>query len=641
MNPPFIKTVCPRDCYDTCFLTVSTKEGNLIRTIGDDTGITQGFLCPRGYKDIERMYSDKRVLYPYYRNNGFERVSWNTALTLLIDKLQDTLNTSGPQSCLHVVCLGNQGLFSSYLPQRLFYNLGFTQTDESICSKSGHDALSLHYGLSYGCTPDELLNMELTVYWGFNAAVSAPHLHRLSIKTQKKGGFIVVIDPRKNETAESSDMWVQVKPGSDVALVYGILKYLIEDDLIDSNFIRKYTQGFDALKDEVLSWDPQMITKYTGVKSNTIAELAELYHDHKNHMTLIGIGMQKSLHGAEAVRAISFIPAVLGVHRGFYYSNRQAFYVDIPYITGKKLTDKKITIISQIQLGNYLEKGEFTFVYIHNMNPAVTVPNCKAVQKGLARKDVFVVVHDTHWTETAHLADLVLPAPTYLEKEDVIMPYSHNYVRKCVKVADCRGESRSELQVVRHIAERLQLQEDWLYEDPWKVIEKAFHNACEEEDLPDLRKGKMITLKVRPKNEYQTPSGKIEFHPTENSIPLPKQYLLPENGFILLNSAVKKFTHTQFQDVHGLIPPLVFINFKDALHSTINDMDIVELYNELGSIKLKAVISGSVPPGVLWAPRQGNDIEGIPQNSIAPDTTQEIGGGPVFNTTLVRIRKVQ
>jgi anaerobic selenocysteine-containing dehydrogenase len=608
--------------------------------MGDDTGVTQGFLCPRGYKDIERMYSDERVLYPYYRRNDFERVSWDTALTLLVEKLQDTLHTSGPQSCLHVVCLGNQGLFSSYLPQRLFYALGFTQTDGSICSKSGHDALSLHYGLSYGCTPDELLNMELTVYWGFNAAVSAPHVHRLSAKTRKKGGFIVVVDPRKNETAESSDMWVQVNPGSDVTLVYGILKYLIENELIDSDFIHRYTQGFDALKDEVSSWNTQVITEYTGVKWNTITELAELYHDHKKNVTLIGIGMQKSLNGAEAVRAVSFIPAVLGIHRGFYYSNCQGFYVDLPYITGKKLTDKKINIISQIQLGDYLEKGEFTFVYIYNMNPAVTVPNCRAVQKGLTRTDVFVVVHDTHWTETANHADLVLPAPTYLEKEDVVVSYSHKYVRKCVKVAECRGESRSELQVVRHISERLQLQEAWLYEKKWDAIEKAFQHACEKGDIQDLRKGKMITLKMRPKNEYQTPSGKIEFY-TEGGTPLPRQYLLPGNGFILLTSAVKKFTHTQFQDVYGLIPSLVFINFKDAAHSTINDMDIVELYNELGSIKLKAVISGSVPPGVLWAPRQGNDIEGIPQNSIVPDTTQEIGGGPIFNTTVVNIRKVQ
>ncbi len=190
----FIETVCPRDCYDTCFVKVSVRDGELIRTMGDKSNtITQGVLCPRGYKDIKRVYSDERVLYPYKQvNNEFKRISWDDALSLLVEKLQAVLDDSGPHSCLHLSCLGNQGLFSAYLPQRLFYALGFTQTDGSICSKSGHDALSLHYGLTYGIDPEELPFMGLTVYWGFNAAVSAFHLHRLSLQSQKKGGSLLL-----------------------------------------------------------------------------------------------------------------------------------------------------------------------------------------------------------------------------------------------------------------------------------------------------------------------------------------------------------------------------------------------------------------------------------------------------------------
>lgn len=640
-----IETVCPRDCYDTCFMRVSIRDNELIRTMGDKTNpVTQGFLCQRGYRDIERMQSPERILYPHTADSGsFERLSWDDALSLLTEKLNSTLEKYGPRSCLQIVCAGNQGLFTSYLPQRLYYALGFTQTDESICSKSGHDALSLHYGLTYGADPDELSDKELTVYWGFNAAVSAPHLYALSVKARKKGGVVIAVDPRKSETAGAADVWVQVNPGSDVALAYGILKYLIENGLTDSRFINTYTHGFDKLEEEVSQWSVDAIEKYTGTTWDTITELAELYSSHRKNVTMMGIGMQKSLHGAESVRAISFIPAVLGLHRGFYFSNCQRFYVDIPYVTGESLTDKKIRIVSQVALGKLLEKGEFTFVYIHNMNPAATLPNQKAVEKGLLRNDVFVVVHDTHWTETARHADLVLPAPTFLEKEDVVVSYSHKYVRKSNRVSEPLGESRSELWVTAQIADRLQVKEEWLQEDPWEVVGKAFRNALEEGDVHDLKKGVTITLKMKPKNEYQTLSGRIEFHPevTEPGItPLPKQYLLPENGFVLLNSAAKNYTHTQFQDIHGAIPPIVFINLEDAREYNIHDTDIVELYNELGSIKLKAVISVAVPAGVLWAPRQGKDVEGSPQNSIMPDTTQEIGGGPVFNSTLVSIRKV-
>ena len=633
----FIETVCPRDCYDTCFVNVSVRDGELIRTMGDKPNvITQGVLCPRGYKDIKRLYSNERVLYPHSRvRNKYGLISWDDALSLLVKKLKKVLDRSGPHSCLHLSNLGSQGLFSAYLPQRLFYALGFTQTDGSICSKSGHDALSLHYGLSYGIDPEELPSMGLTVYWGFNAAVSAFHLHRLSLKSQKKEGTIVAIDPRKSETAESADIWIQIKPGSDTTLAYGVLKYVIENDLVDHDFIEKYTHGFDLLKAETAKWDTTTIEEYTGVPWETVVDLAELYTS-RTHATMIGIGMQKSLYGAEAVRAISLIPAVLGVHRGFFYSNNQKWYVDMPFITGKALTDKDIRTVSQVAAGALLEKGAFKFVYIHNINPVVTLPNCTAVKKGLQRKDTFVVVHDTHWSETAKAADLVLPAPTYFEKEDIVIPYSHKYIKKSNKVVDPLGESKSEVWVTQQIGTLLSC-EQWVLEPCWEVLSKGLHNACEA-DSEDIQKGTVKTLKMRPKSAYQTPTKKIELYATKGDSPLPVQYPLPENGFILLNSAVKNYTHTQFQDIYGAIPSLVFMNKEDAHSLNIKDTDTVELYNELGSIKLKAVISVSVPPGILWTPRQGKDIEGTFQNSIMPDTTQKIGGGPIFNSTRVKIR---
>ena len=314
------------------------------------------------------------------------------------------------------------------------------------------------------------------------------------------------------------------------------------------------------------------------------------------------------------------------------------------YVTGESITDNPITVVSQVSLGDYLRTGVCKFVYIHNTNPAATLPNQKAVAKGLQHKDTFVVVHDTHWTETAKAADLVLPAPTFLEKEDVVISYSHKYVRKSKKVIEPLGESKSELWVITQLAQQMQCNE-WAAEDAWDIIETAFQGACDTGSVQDLKKGGMITLKMRPKNEYQTPTKKIELYATKAESlgvsPLPKQYVLPENGFIFLNSATKKYTHTQFQDVYGLIPPIVFINIRDAVIHNIQDTDIVELYNELGSIKLKAVLSVSVPQNVLWAPRQGKDIEGTPQNVIIPDTTQKIGGGPVCNSTVVKIRKLR
>jgi anaerobic selenocysteine-containing dehydrogenase len=644
-----IETVCPRDCYDSCFLKVLLDGDKPVKVIGDkDNPVTQGFLCPRGVMDIKRTFSQERMLYPYKRvgdkpHGGFERISWDDALNILAQKIDYVLNHFGADAVLHLDYLGNMGVFTLHFPQRLFYALGFSQTDLSICSKSGHEALSLHYGLSYGVDPDELPNMKLTVYWGFNAAVTAPHLFALSLKSRKNGGVTIAVDPRRSETAKLADFWIQPKPGSDVALAYGVMKHLISSNLVDMNFVRESTYGFDRLKEEISKWNVSLIEEYTGLKWAVIAKLAELYSGLKPNVTMIGLGTQHSLYGAESVRAISFIPALIGLHRGFYYPNSKGWNIDLPYLNGQRLTNKKIKVVSQVSLGRRLEKGEFKLVYVYNMNPAETLPNQRAVRKGLTRKDVFVVVHDTHWTETAKLADLVLPAPTFLEKEDVLISYSHRYIRKSKKVIEPLGESKSELWIVSQLAELLNLKEKWLYEDCWEAAEKAFENAFEDGTFTDLKTGKVLKLKMKPKNQYQTSTGKIEFYSSKAEslglTPLPKQYPIPKKeAFILLNNAIAKYTHTQFQDVYGPFPPLVFINPEDAEVQAVHDGDVVKLCNRFGNIKLKAIISSSVPKGVLWTPRECRDINGKPLNTITPDTTQKLGRGPIFNTTRVVIK---
>lgn len=640
-----IETVCPRDCYDRCFMSVSMKEGKPVRVFGDKQNpVTQGFLCRRGYADIERTFSEDRILYPHIlsENGSLARTTWDDALCIITHRIQKTLELYGPESLLYVQCSGNEGVLTEYFPQRLFYALGCTHTDESICSRSGHDALSLHYGLTYGCDPDLLPTMETTLYWGFNAAVSSPHLFRLSLASQKRGGTVVAIDPRWSRTARASDTWIQVRPGGDVALAYGIMKYIIEENLTDHTFIREFTHGFDYLEKEVSQWSISNIEEYSGVSWETIQELTRLYTHSSPSVILIGIGMQKNLHGAEAVRAISLIPPLLGIHRGFYYTNYQGWKIDFPYLTGQNLTESTPNMISQVALGSHLESGNFKVVYIQNMNPAETLPDSARVKKGLRK--AFVVIHDTHWTGTARLADVVLPAPTYYEKDDVSISYSHRYVRKANKIIDPLGESRSELWVTSRLSQLLHRKESYLYEDPWKAVEQSFSGALEEGTFSDLLQGSMVKLKMSPRDEYQTPTGKIELYSTiaekRGAHPFPVHPPHRNEGFIFLNSATAHHTHTQFQDVHGKIPPIVYINMEDARKIHLHDSDVVELSNEVGTIKLKAVISSSVPPGVLWSPRQCRDIEGIPQNTLIPSKTQEIGGGPIFNSTQVSIRKL-
>lgn len=645
-----VKVVCPRDCYDTCFLLALVEEERIISIKGSfDNPITQGFICPRGVKDYERVYSKYRILNPHIREGGkpgrsFKETSWKKALDLIANKIREVTRNHGAHSILHLEYNGNSGLLTQGFSQRIWYAIGATRTDYSLCSRSGHEAISLHYGLTYGVQPEELLNMKLIIFWGFNARVSSPHLWALALKARRRKATIAVVDPRESESARDANIWLKPRPGSDVALAYGVARYLIDHGYVDLKFVKKWTYGYNSFKKEVMKWTPGKIEEVTGVRWRSIERLGEAYARNKPSATMIGLGFQKSICGAESVRAVALIPALLGLHRGFYYTNSQGWLVNKPYLTGESLTEKKIRTVSQVALSKLVEEGEFKFIYIYSMNPSATLPHQRAFRRGLMRKDVFVVVHDTHWTETTNYADTVLPAPTYLEKEDIVVSYSHGYVRISRKAIEPLGKSRDEVWVMRELARRLRLKEKWLYENPWKALKKAFRGAFEEGEFKDLITNATLKLKAKPRNKYQTPTGKIELYSKKAENiglnPLPTQIRIDrdEDEFTLLSSSLPYYTHTQFQDVYGPIPRIVWINTQDAEKLGIREGDTIELYNKLGAVEVKATVTDKIPPRVLWSPKLLIGLNRKPLNILTPGTTQKIGGGPIFNSTIVKVR---
>ncbi|MFX1563941.1 MAG: molybdopterin-dependent oxidoreductase, partial [Promethearchaeota archaeon] len=591
------------------------------------------------------------VLHPYIRKDRkprrpFQALNWEDALSIFTEKLQHVLKEHGPESVLHLEYGGNGGLLTWHFPLRFWNAIGATKTDYSICSKSGHEALVLHYGSSSGIQPEKLSEQRLIVYWGFNSAVSSPHMWQLSQKARKRNdATIVVVDPRKSQSANLADIWLAPKPGSDVALTFGLIRFLIENEYVDMDFIKKWTKGYEQLKGEAMRWTPKKVEAATGVEWRLIEQLGEAYGVQKPSATMIGLGIQKNHHGAEAVRAIALLPALVGLHRGFFYSNSKAYKVDLPYLTGEKLTKHKIRTVSQVALGPIIERGDFKFIFIFNMNPVLTLPRQSAFRKGLSRSDVFVVVHETHWTETTEYADLVLPAPTFLEKEDLVIPWGHHYVRLSKKCIEPHGESRDEVWIMQEFAKRMGLEDEWLYEDPWRVVETALENALEDGTFTNLLEGKILKLLSDPIQVYPTPSGKIEiFSSLAKKIrirPIPEHtpLKLKKGDFVLLNSALSKYTHTQFQEVYGPIPAIVQIHPEDAESNDIQEGDVITLLNEQGQVGVKVQISSSVQPGILWSPRQFVGLKGESHNSLTSGQPQIIGKGSVYNSTIVRITK--
>jgi anaerobic selenocysteine-containing dehydrogenase len=356
------------------------------------------------------------------------------------------------------------------------------------------------------------------------------------------------------------------------------------------------------------------------------------------------LGLNKSSLGAESTRAVSLLPVLLGQHRGFHYSDSKGRSVDWKYLNGCKMSSRKSKVVEQVSVGPRLDSGEFKFVFIKGSNPASTLPNQNAVRGGLTREDVFVVVHETHWTETAKLADVVLPASTYLEKSDLNFSDHHLYTRLSAKAIEPLGECKHEIWVMQQLAERLGCTESWVFEDPWQALEKATMEAFENGGFDDLLKGAVLKLRQRPVSEYQTPSRKIELYSSKalemDASPLPVQLPLNENEhwFTLLNSSLPSWTHSQFRDVYGPIPEVVWINPIDAESLGVKNGDHVILSNELGTLVVEAIVTVNVSKGVLWSPRPLSGKNGVPLNSLASSNPQTLGAGARFNSIRVKIK---
>ena len=642
-----VKTVCHRDCPDTCFVDVVVEDGRIISTRGSkENPITQGFLCPRGVGDPRRVYSEERILFPHVKNgNKFRRVTWSEAIELVANRLTSVLENYGNESVLLYDYAGNQGCLSRQYSQRLWRLLGVTFTDGALCSTSGHVGIGLHYGLTYGLGFEEVLKCGTILFWGNNARVSSPHLWALSLRARKeKGTTLVSIDPRKSETSESSDLWVNPRPGSDVALFYGIALYLIEHNKVAGKFIEEWTTGCDKFMEEVKNWTPKRVEKATDLAWKKVEKLCEILVEKPPVGFMIGLGLNKSSYGAEATRAVSLLPALLGQHRGFHYSDSKGRFVDWAYIDGSKMSSKRSKVVEQVSVGSRLNSGEFKFVFIKGSNPALTLPNQNLVRAGLSREDVFVVVHETHWTETAKLADVVLPAATYLEKSDLNLSDHHLYTRLSMKAIEPLEECKDEIWVMQQLAKRIGCGDPWVFEDPWQALEKAMTEAFENGRFDDLLKGEILKLRQRSINEYQTPSGKIELYSSKASeigaSPLPVQLPLDESEgwFTLLNSSLPNWTHSQFRDVYGPIPEVVWINPVDANSRGIKNRDDLTLFNELGTLTVEAIVTEKVSKGVLWSPRPLTGKNGVPLNSLASGNPQTIGAGPRLNSIRVRIK---
>ncbi|WP_338599244.1 molybdopterin-dependent oxidoreductase [Sulfolobus tengchongensis] len=575
---------CTRDCYDTCIFDDNHTPLNIFPI--------NGFTCSRGIADLKRNYMN-RIDTAYIEGKP---VSIEQALDLIANEIRKRRK----EEILHVDYDGNQGLLTWYFPARLWNVMGTASTDYSICSSEGHEAIKLHYGSSVGAFPEDFLKFESFVIWGSESAFSFIHGWNLI-----KDKFKITIDVRLSETAKRSDKRYIVKPGSDAYLAIGIMKKLFEKNWANTSLLDEPTK----LKEYVFSFKDDEIEENTGLSKSQIEELAEIYYE-RRPLTIIGFALGRSLNGGDAISLISLIPALLGMRRGFYYSNSQGLGIDFRYLRGlHKYSPSRI--VGMADVGKEVEEGKITFMFVWNSNPLHSLPMSDRIQEAVKEGKLFLVVHDPFWSETAKIANVVLPAPTYLEKEDIVYSYWHNYLVYNRPILPKIGIT--EIELMRKLANRLEILDEILYENEWLAISKATNVDVEELKIKGF-------IKVTPKY----PDGKVKVEP------LPKQLVKP-NEYVVVFSSHPNYTNSQFKEVYGNKATVVYNSEYEGVGF---------LHTKYGKVKVLFKKDSSMQKGVLFVFKSSLfDLNGKPFNSIIGFTKGKYGNTPILNTDSIRIIK--
>ena len=441
MTTQVVRAACPHDCPDTCGMLVTVKDGVAVKIQGDPTmPFTEGTLCTKVAHYLERTYSPDRVLYPQRRigkkgEGKFRRIGWDEALDEIAARLKAAA-AEDPQTILPLSYAGTMGMLQySSMDRRFFHRLGASQLDRTLCSSAGKAGIKATLGGSYGMDPERFVDSKLILIWGSNPIVSNLHFWSRAQEAKRRGAKVIAIDPYRSLTAEKCSQHVALLPGTDAALALGMMHVLIAEDLIDRDYVERYTLGFDALKKRALAeYSPAQVAGICGLRVEEIVQLARDYGRAKPAGIRLNYGMQRHAGGGIAARTIACLPALVGAWRdpagGIVLSTGDFYGFDHARLERPDLLKQKTRLINHSALGDALTSAQppVRVTMVYNNNPVAVCPDSSKVVAGFAREDLFTVVMDSFMTDTADYADIVLPATTQLEHDDVHKSYGHLYV---------------------------------------------------------------------------------------------------------------------------------------------------------------------------------------------------------------------
>ena len=682
MNAPepiqVVRAACPHDCPDTCAMRVTVQGGRVVRIQGDaEHPTTHGALCTKVSRYAERTYHPERVLQPLKRvgpkgAGRFEPVGWDEALDDIARRLRQ-IAARDPQAVLPYSYAGTMGLLQGEsMAGRFFHRLGASRLDRTICSSAGGEALAATYGGKVGMHVEHYAESKLILIWGSNSIASNLHFWSFAQQAKRDGAKLVCIDPRRSETADKCHEHLALLPGTDGALALGLMHELIDDDLLDHDYLERHVHGWPALRERALQWPAERAAAVCGLEPQQIRTLAQDYGRTKPAAIRLNYGMQRARGGGNAVRLIALLPCLVGAWRqrggglllsssGWFAPARDDAALQRPDL----LAGRRPRTLNMSTIGDDLLRDaapgfgpKIEALVVYNSNPVAVAPESRKVTQGFAREDLFTVVLEHFMTDTADMADYVLPATTQLEHLDVHTAYGHTYALINEPAIAPRGQAKPNTQIFRELAARMGFDEPCFADSDEQLARMAFKPEWVDFEALRARGWVKLALPDAPfaHGGFPTPGGKAladapglgvpDYLPNyESAASAPE--LARRYPLAMISPPARNFLNSTFvnlqslRDVEG--EPLLEIHADDAAPRGIADGAVVRVFNDRGDYRCRCRVSARARPGVVnglgicW---RKFGLDGHNVNELTHQRLTDIGRAPAFYDCLVEVEAV-
>lgn len=664
-----IKTTCPRDCYDACGIVAVRREGAPLKIVGDpDHERAKGALCPKCALAYNGVWQDPQArLNSPLRRTGpkgqgvFEPVTWDEALTDIASRLKGILDRSGGSSVFHSHYTGTCSMVAGNMPMRFFNRIGATEVDpDTVCNKAGHEALNRMFGNSLGgFDPSTATHAQCLIVWGANPSASAPHIHKHWLPRVQLNATLIVVDPIAHDTARMADIHLQLRPGTDAVLAFGMLHVLRQEGLLDLEFIQSSVEGWEDIKTEIDLCTPSIVEEQTGVPAALMTEAA-LAYGAGNSMLWLGQGLQRQPMAGNIMRSVSLLPTGTGnlgkPGTGFLYLNAFADRgVDNGYLSGIALRKHSAAPVSHMDLVDALEtrcRALFTW----NNNIAASNPRQHELRNALQSEHLFHVALDLFHTDTTRFADYVLPASSFLEFDDLVVSYFDYTVSAQVKVTEPLGRSLPNQEIFRRLAAAIGFDDEALYESDIEIIEKLLKQLGINASFATLAELGTVPWRDTPvvhfrDGRYPTPSGKVvvsspiweeagvhRFPRAVCDLPAPR------GMFRLLSPSDEWLMNTSYGNDARILKKIgrqkVWMNPEDVHRCGLTEGQRVRLSNQTGSLDLDVGCSDRLSTGVVLVQKGRwlmNEAAHANVNALNPGEKTDLGESSAVHGILVSI----